>query len=104
MPKAKRKDYLFEGWYTQQDGGTKVVGDQSLDEATTLYARWTKAEAPAKAAAPMLKSKKKGQIQVSIAKMDGTAGYQIEYSDSKKFEFAEIKEVGTAGKQRRFQG
>lgn len=104
MPKAKRKDYLFDGWYTQQDGGKKVAGDQPLDEATTLYARWTKAAAPARAAAPTLKSKKKGQIQISVAKVAGAAGYQIEYSGNKQFKSAKVKEVGAAGRMKMVSG
>jgi len=96
MPKVKRKDYLFNGWYTQQDGGTRVTGEKPLKEAATLYAQWTKAEAPAKVAAPTLKSKKKGQIQISFKGINGAAGYQIAYSDNKKFASAKTKEARTA--------
>lgn len=100
MPKVKRKDYLFSGWYTQQDGGTKVAGDKPLKEAMTLYAQWTKASAPAKAAAPTLKSGKKGQMQVSFKSVTGAAGYQIEYSVSKKFTSAKTKDAGASAKKK----
>ncbi|MDE7312612.1 MAG: leucine-rich repeat protein, partial [Eubacterium sp.] len=85
MPKVQRKDYTFDGWYTKQEGGTRVAGDEPLKEAATLYARWTKAQAPAKVSALSLKSKKKGQLQASYQKVKGAAGYQVSYSGSKKF-------------------
>lgn len=93
MPKVQRKDYVFSGWYTQLEGGEQVKGDKPLGEAVTLYARWTKAEAPSKTPSPELEPKKKGKIRVRFRKMSGAAGYQIEYSDSKKFESAETKEL-----------
>ena len=104
MPKVRRKDYVFDGWYTQQDGGIKVTGDKPLKEAVTLYAQWTKAAAPAKAAAPTLQSKKKGQIQVSLKNVTGASGYQIEYSTSKAFASSKIKEVGASAKSKTLLG
>jgi len=104
MPKVQRKDYTFDGWYTQQDGGEKVNGDKPLGEATTLYARWTKTAAPAKMAAPTLKSKKKGQMQVSFRTVSGAAGYQIEYSTNKNFTSVKAKEAGAAAKSKTVSG
>ena len=104
MPKVQRKDYLFDGWYTQQDGGERVNGDKPLTEAATLYARWTKAEAPAKPAAPVLKSKKKGQMQVSFQNVNGAAGYQIAYAADKKFTSAKTKEAGASAKTKTISG
>ncbi|MFR6025010.1 MAG: InlB B-repeat-containing protein [Christensenellales bacterium] len=38
-----RKGYTFVGWYTEQNGGTKVMADTVVTtaEASTLYAHWT---------------------------------------------------------------
>lgn len=96
LPKVKRKDYVFNGWYTQQNGGTQVTGDKPLKEAATLYAQWTKVPVPDKAAPPMLASKKKGQVQVSYQNVSGASGYQIAYSANKNFSSAKIKEAGTS--------
>ncbi len=104
MPKVQRKDYLFDGWYTKQEGGTQVTGDEPLKEAATLYARWTKAAAPAKVSALALKSKKKGQLQASFQKVKGAAGYQVSYSGSKKFTSAKTKEAGAGVKTKTVTG
>lgn len=104
MPKVQRKDYTFDGWYTQQDGGEKVNGDKPLGEATTLYARWAKTAVPAKTAAPTLNSKKKGQMQVSFQTVSGAAGYEIAYSTNKTFTSAKTKEAGAAVKSKTISG
>ncbi|MCI8917694.1 MAG: leucine-rich repeat protein [Eubacterium sp.] len=95
MPKVRRRDHLFDGWYTAQDGGTQVSGDQPLNEALTLYARWTKVSAPA-APALTLGSKKKGRLQAGIQNVNGAAGYEIDYSLNKNFAAAKTKKAGTA--------
>ncbi|MDE7312615.1 MAG: leucine-rich repeat protein [Eubacterium sp.] len=104
MPKAQRKDYVFNGWYTQAEGGTKVSGDKPLEEAATLYARWTKAAAPAKPASLKLQSKKKGQIQAGFQAVDDAAGYQVDYSVKKSFAPAKTKEAGKSAKAKTITG
>ncbi len=104
MPKVQRKDYLFDGWYTKQDGGEKVAGDKPLKEAATLYAKWTRVTAPAKSAVSALKSKKKGQVQVSFQNINGVSGYQIEYALNNKFTAAKTKEAGKAAKSKTISG
>ncbi len=95
MPKVRRRDYLFSGWYTKQDGGEQVSGDRPLNEALTLYARWTKVSAPA-APALTLDSKKKGRLQAGIQNVKGAAGYEIDYSLNKGFTAAKTKKAGAA--------
>ena len=104
MPKVQRKDYLFDGWYTKQDGGEKVTGDKPLKEAATLYAKWTRVTAPAKSAVASLKSKKKGQMQVSFQNINGVSGYQIEYALNKKFTSSKTKEAGKTAKSKTLSG
>lgn len=103
LPKARRKDYLFDGWYTQQEGGTQIAADQPLNKAVTLYAHWTKAAAP-QAPVQELKSKKKGQLQVSIQKVSGAAGYQVEISTDKSFTSVKTKKIGAAARAKTFTG
>jgi len=104
MPKVKRKDYTFNGWYTQQDGGTQVTGDKPLKEAVTLYAHWTKTAIPAAPETPALKSKKKGLVQVEFKTVTGAAGYQIEYSADKQFTSVKTKETGASVKTKTITG
>ena len=42
LPTPTRTGYDFDGWYTQETGGTKVTANTSVgtDPPTTLYARW----------------------------------------------------------------
>lgn len=103
MPKAQRRDYTFEGWYTQQEGGTQVTGDSPLGEAVTLYARWTRTEAP-EASSITLIARKKGRVQVSFQKVSKAAGYQIDYSESKKFKDAQTKEVKASARAKTIAG
>ncbi len=104
MPKVQRKDYTFDGWYTDQEGGRRITGDEPLTEASTLYARWSKAQAPAKVGALTLKSRKKGQLQVSFPQVKGALGYQVLYSGSKKFTSAKTKEAGASVKTKTITG
>ncbi len=104
LPKVQRKAYLFSGWYTQQTGGARIYGDKKLNEATTLYARWTKAKAPAKAVLRTLKSTKKGQAKAGFQEVDGAAGYQVQYARNKTFASAKMKTAGAAAKAKTITG
>ena len=44
VPTPKRTGYIFKGWYTAQNGGTKIATSTKLtsNSAHTLYARWEK--------------------------------------------------------------
>lgn len=42
LPSPTRTDYDFDGWFTEQSGGTKVDTDTIFTEDTVLYAQWTK--------------------------------------------------------------
>ena len=48
LPSAERSGYTFDGWYTKAEGGSIVIGDTVVNTKTahTLYAQWTKKEAP----------------------------------------------------------
>ncbi len=104
MPKIQRRNYLFQGWYTRQNGGTRISGDKPLEEAATLYARWTKVKAPAKAAVQSLKPAKKGQVKVSFQKINGVKGYQVQYALHKKFTSAKTKTAGASAKAKTLTG
>ena len=41
LPTATRSGYTFDGWFTEQTGGTKVTVDTFFSVSTTIYARWT---------------------------------------------------------------
>ena len=41
LPAATRTNYVFNGWYTQSSGGTRVTNDTVFTKDTTVYAHWT---------------------------------------------------------------
>lgn len=96
LPKVQCENYIFNGWYTQKSGGTKVSSSTVLNAGTTLFARWTKVDKPSNVKAPSLKSKKAGQLAVSFKKITGTKGYEIVYSTNKKFPSSSTKKVVSA--------
>ena len=46
LPIPEREGYLFDGWYTREDGGTRI-NRSSTYAADTLYARWREEGDPA---------------------------------------------------------
>ena len=41
LPDASRSKHSFNGWYTEQSGGTKITTDTVFSANTTVYAHWT---------------------------------------------------------------
>ncbi len=96
LPKVQRENCIFNGWYTQKSGGTKVSSSTVLNAGTTLFAQWTKVDKPSKVKAPTLKSQKVGQLAVSFQKIAGAEGYEIAYSTNKKFPSSSAKKTVSA--------
>ena len=44
QPKTANHGYVFEGWYTQRVGGTKITDSSKIGYNTKLYAHWKEAE------------------------------------------------------------
>ena len=38
---AEREDFVFDGWFTELDGGRQVTADEDMTGIDTLYAHWT---------------------------------------------------------------
>lgn len=41
LPTPTRTNYTFDGWYTEETGGTRVDENYAFSGNTTIYARWT---------------------------------------------------------------
>lgn len=43
LPKPIKKGYIFEGWFTEPQGGVQIYAKTALyiDDDHTLYARWS---------------------------------------------------------------
>ena len=41
LPSASRSKHSFDGWYTEESGGTKVTTDTVFSANTIVYAHWT---------------------------------------------------------------
>ena len=90
-PKAVRKGYYFEGWFFDKEGTNEMMegGDLSLEEDTTLYARWKKITV---STAKGITLKKTGRnMTVKISKVSGAKGYEVMYGTNKKFVKAKKK-------------
>lgn len=44
LPDAQREGYVFDGWYTEAEGGELVDEEYVLEGKMTLYAHWTEAD------------------------------------------------------------
>ena len=40
FPTASRNGYIFDGWYSSREGGSRVYSSKFFDKDTTLYAHW----------------------------------------------------------------
>lgn len=75
----KRKNYQFDGWYSDRNCKTKWKFGSKVTKNMTLYAKWTKVKV-AQANIRSLKNKSGGKLNVAIRKVSGAKGYQIRYS------------------------
>lgn len=82
LPKPKRKSYIFNGWYDQKTGGTKIEDPVSIKSGTTLYAQWAKCEVKKAKITDVLKvsSNKKAVV---LKKIKGTDEYEVQYGPTK---------------------
>jgi uncharacterized repeat protein (TIGR02543 family) len=66
LPTPSRSNYVFDGWYTEADGGVKVKQTDivNLTENTTLYAHWT--IAPPAASGTNITVEYVGSTQISV--------------------------------------
>lgn len=90
MPTAKRKGYLFQGWYTDKTGGAKITSETivNLSGNQVLYAHWKKAKKPSKVKISSIKNATKRRAVIKLKKAKNAQGYQILYSTNKKFKSA----------------
>ena len=44
LPVCERDNYTFDGWFTQKNGGDKIVSTDKLTTDLTVYAHWTSVE------------------------------------------------------------
>ena len=102
LPKVMRKNYTFQGWYTQKSGGRKVDSSTVLNASATLYAQWSEIAKPEKIKKLTLMSAKNRQLKVSFQKVTGAAGYQIVYSADKKFASADTRKVNSVSDKQTF--
>lgn len=76
LPTAKRKGYVFLGWYTKKENGTKITNSTKLSKGGSLYAHWKKNQ-PKKISITSLKNNTAGAIRLKLEKVSTASGYQI---------------------------
>lgn len=102
LPTPTRSGYVFDGWYTAANGGTKVTDSTKITANTTVYAHWTKNE-EAKATVKGVKIEhgitlnyKSTSTLVPEITADEGAKYTVKYESSNP----SIATVGKDGKVR----
>lgn len=88
LPTPVRKGYSFTGWYTQKSGGSKITSSKTVTiskgKTQTLYAHWKKITVKTPSVTK-LSTQKGSAVSVGWKKISGVSGYEIAYSQSKKF-------------------
>lgn len=87
LPSANRKNYTFDGWWTEYTGGQRVVAGSTFTENTQLYAHW------------ISKSTGRVNVRLTIKKYEGAEGcviYYSKYSDFSKAKSVRIKSSKTS--------
>lgn len=94
LPSPKRKGYSFTGWYTKKSGGTKITSTSKvkIKKTTTLYAHWKKVSVKTTAISKLQNVKGKN-LQVTIKKVSGAAGYQVRYATNSSMKSAKTVTV-----------
>ncbi|MBD5137657.1 MAG: hypothetical protein HDT39_17250 [Lachnospiraceae bacterium] len=82
-PKAIRKGYSFDGWYTEKNSDKKEI-TITVTSNRTYYAIWSKINVK-KATISSVKSTSKKKANVTVKKMSNVTGYEIEYSMKSNF-------------------
>lgn len=75
----KRKNYIFDGWYSDKSCKTKWKFSNRVTKNVTLYAKWTKVKVK-QANIRAIKKKSGGKLNITIRKVSDAKGYQIRYS------------------------
>ena len=78
LPTAKRKGYLFSGWYTSKKGGRKISSSTKCTSSRTYYAHWKKitvGRTSVKKLSPGYQ-----RLQAEARRVSKAEGYQISYS------------------------
>jgi uncharacterized repeat protein (TIGR02543 family) len=89
LPKAKRRNYQFSGWYTSKIGGTKVSESTTvkLNSDQILYSHWKKVIVSKKIRITRFRQRN-GKISLRVADVKLASGYVIYCSYNKKFKNA----------------
>ncbi len=93
LPIAKRKGYLFRGWYLEKSGGQRVYAYSRpvYSGYRTAYAQWEKVTKPKKAVITSLRKRGNGKFTVKYRRASQAKGYEICYSTNKKFKYSTKK-------------
>ena len=98
LPTPTRTDYIFTGWYTSKNGGTRVTAATIMKQAEnhSLYAHWK--AAPPKQTTVKARLKTMRNIHLSWKKVKGAKGYEIYRATSQKGRYKKCKTVLSGSK------
>jgi len=99
-----RKGYTFSGWYADASF-THLVTSLSEEKNHVLYAKWSKVSVK-KASITKVSNVRRYKTKITVKKIAGVSGYQIQLCTSKKFKksvktYTVSKNIKTSGKLKR---
>ena len=91
----ERAGYIFNGWYTEKTGGSKVTEKELYQSNTeqTLFAQWKKASVSKVNVTSSNRKKKKAVLKWKS--VSGVKGYEIVYATKKNFAGSKKKTITT---------
>ncbi len=70
LPSTTKDDYVFDGWYTNGTGGTKIDEDTIVAGATTYYAHWLKSVSLANVTPESITIRKKETANITVTNVE----------------------------------
>ena len=100
LPAAKRRAYIFMGWYTAKTGGSRVTEatPAAVSGNITLFAHWKKVTAPSKVKNVKAKNSAKKTMKITFKKVSQADGYEIRYSLKSNMKRAKKVSAASASK------
>ncbi|MBQ6285622.1 MAG: InlB B-repeat-containing protein [Bacilli bacterium] len=70
LPTTEKENYIFDGWYTEETGGTKINSDTEVVEEVTYYAHWLKSMALATVTPESITLEKPQTTTIAVTNVD----------------------------------
>ena len=70
LPSTTKDDYVFDGWYTNGTGGTKIDENTLVTGTTTYYAHWLKSMSLANVTPESITIRRKDTVNITVTNVE----------------------------------